>query len=74
MGGARSKHENMKYAKKIIIGKSEGKAPHERPRYSWENNIKMDLREIGGRVWTDRAKDRNRWRAFVNTVINFPVP
>jgi hypothetical protein len=48
-----------------------------RPRHKWEDNIKMDLREIGwgvGMDWIDLAQDRDQWRAFVNTVMNLRVP
>jgi hypothetical protein len=50
--------------------------PLGRPRRRWEDNIKMDLREIGfGDVdWTHLAQDRDRWRALVNTVMNLRVP
>jgi hypothetical protein len=47
-----------------------------RPRCRWENNIKMDLREIGidGANWIRLAQDRVQWQAFVNTVMNLRVP
>jgi hypothetical protein len=50
--------------------------PLGRPRRRWEDNIKMDLREIGfGDVdWINWARDRDRWRALVNTVMNLKVP
>jgi hypothetical protein len=60
----------------ILVGRSEGRRPLGRPRRRWEDNLKMDLREIGfGGV--DRihlAQDRDRWRALVNTVMNLRVP
>jgi hypothetical protein len=45
-------------------------------RRSWEDNIKMDLREIGidGAKWIRLAQDRVQWRAFMNTVMNLRVP
>jgi hypothetical protein len=43
MGRAHSKHDNMRYAYKITIGKYGKKGPYERPRYRWENNTKMNL-------------------------------
>jgi len=46
-----------------------------RPRRRWEDNIKMDLREVGGGGdWMELAQDRYRWRALVNKVMNFRVP
>jgi hypothetical protein len=60
----------------ILVGRPEGRRPLGRPRRRWENNIKMDLREIGfGDVdWVYLAQDRDRWRALVNTVMNLRVP
>jgi hypothetical protein len=54
----------------------EGKRPLGRPRHGWEDNIKVDLREIewGGMDWIDPAWDRDQWRALMNTVKNFWVP
>ena len=47
---------------RVLVGKPEGKRPHGRPRRGWENNIKMDLQEIGwgGMDWIDLAQDRDR--------------
>jgi hypothetical protein len=61
---------------KVLVGKPEGKGPVGRPRRRWEDNIKMDLREIecGGMDWIELAQDRDRWRALVGTVRNFWVP
>jgi hypothetical protein len=58
------------------VGKPERKRPLGRPRRRWVDNIKMDLREVGwGDVdWFGLAKDRNRWRALVNSVLNLRVP
>jgi hypothetical protein len=60
----------------ILVGKSEGRRPLGRPRRRWEDNIKIDLREIGfGDVdWIHVAQDRDRWRALVNTMMNLRVP
>jgi hypothetical protein len=60
----------------ILVGRPEGRRPLGRPRHGWEDNIKMDLREIGfGDVdWIDLAQDRDRWRALLNTVMNLWVP
>jgi hypothetical protein len=59
----------------ILVGRPEGR-PLRRPRRRWKDNTKMDLGEIGfGDVdWIHLAQDRDRWRAFVNTVMNFRVP
>jgi hypothetical protein len=58
---------------RVLVGRPEGKRPLGRPR--WEDNIKMDLREIGIDVanWIRLAQDRVQWRAFVNTVMNLRV-
>jgi len=60
---------------RVLVGKREGKSPFGRPRRSWEDNIKMDLQEVrcGGMDWTDLAKNKNRWRAVVNAVMNLRV-
>jgi hypothetical protein len=59
-----------------LVGRPEGKRPLERPRRRWEDNIKMDPREVGidGTNWIRLAQDRVQWRAFVNTVMNLRVP
>jgi hypothetical protein len=58
-----------------LVGKREGRRPLGRPRRRWEDNIKMDLREVGGggMDWIILAQDRDRWRALVNTVMNLRV-
>jgi hypothetical protein len=55
------------------VGIPEGKRPLGRSRRRWEENIKMDLQEVGCGVvdWIELAQDRERWRALVNLVINF---
>ena len=59
----------------VLVGKPEGKRPLGRPRRRWKDNIKMDLQEMGwGGDWMELAQDRDRWRALVNTVMNFRVP
>jgi hypothetical protein len=60
----------------ILVGKPEGKRPLGRPRRRWEDNIRMDRREIecGGMDWIDLAQDRDQWRALVNTVMKLRVP
>ena len=61
---------------RVLVGKPEGKRPLRRPRRRWEDNIKMDLQEVGrGRGdWMELAQDRDGWRALVGTVRNFRVP
>ena len=61
---------------RILVGKHEGKTPLGRPRRRWEDNIKMDLQEVGCGCmdWIEVAKDRDRWRALVNAVMNFWLP
>jgi hypothetical protein len=65
-----------KNAYRLLVGKPEGNRPLGRPRRRWVDNIKMDVGEVGwGDVdWIGLAKDRNRWRAVVNSVLNLRVP
>jgi hypothetical protein len=60
---------------RVLVGKPEGRRPLGRPRRRWEDNIRMDLREMGcGCVdWVELAQDRDRWRALVSAVMNFRV-
>ena len=60
---------------KVLVGKPEGKRPMGRPRRRWEDNIKMDLEEVGRCCgdWMELAQDRDRWWAFVSMVMNFWV-
>jgi hypothetical protein len=60
---------------RVLVGKPEGKRPLGRPRRKWEDNIKMDVQEVGwGRGdWTELAQDRDGWRALVSRVKNFRV-
>ena len=61
---------------RVLVGKPEGKRPLGRPRRRWENNVKMDLQEVGGSCgdWMELAHDRDSWRALVSTVMNLRVP
>ena len=58
------------------MGKPEGKRPLRRRRCRWEDNIKMDLQEVGcgGMDWIELAQDTDRWRALVNAVLNLRAP
>jgi hypothetical protein len=60
----------------ILVGRPKGRRPLGRPRRRWEDNIKMDLGELGfGDVeWIHLGQDKDRWRALVNTVMNLRVP
>jgi hypothetical protein len=59
-----------------LVGKSEGKRPLGRPRRKWDDNIKMDLQEVGFGVmdWIELAQDMDTWRALVTAVMNLGVP
>ena len=60
---------------RVLVGKLEEERPLGRPRSRWEDNIKMDLQEVGcgGMDWIELAQDRDRWWAIVNAVINLRV-
>jgi PAS domain-containing protein len=66
----------VRRAYNILVRRPEGRRPLERPRRRWEDNIKMDIREIGfGDVdWSHWTQDKDRWRALMNTVMNLRVP
>ena len=61
---------------RVLVGEPERKSPLGRPRRRWEDNIKMDLQEVGGGCgdWMELAQDRDRWRALWNMVRNLRVP
>jgi hypothetical protein len=66
----------MRNTYKILVRKPEGKIQHKSPRRRMEDNIRMDLREIGWEHvdWMRLAKDRDQWRALVNAEMNLRVP
>ena len=68
--------EQSRNAYRVLLGKSEGKRPLGRPRRRWEDNIKINLRELGCDPgdWIDLAEDRDEWRIYVRVVMNLRVP
>jgi hypothetical protein len=76
VGGTCGTHGEGRGVYRILTGRPEGKSPLGRPRRRREDNIKMDLREIGidGANWIQLARDSVQWRDFVNTVMNLRVP
>jgi hypothetical protein len=69
-------HGSGEKCHRVLIGRPEGKRPLGRSRRRWENNIKMELREIGiiETNWIQLAQERVQWRACVNMVMNLWVP
>ena len=76
MGGACGAYAGGESCARVLIGKPEGKRPLGRPGRRWEDNIRMDLQEVGGSCgdWTELAQDKDRWRGLVGTVRNLRVP
>jgi len=76
MGWHVARMEERRGVYRVLVGKSKGKKPFGRPRLRWEDNIKMELQEVGctGMDWIKLAQDRDRWRALVNAVMSFRVP
>ena len=68
--------EEGRKASKILTDIPTGKKPLRSPKRKWENNIRMDVTEIGikTRNWVDSAQDRDYWRALVNAALNLRVP
>jgi hypothetical protein len=68
--------EKLRDVYRVLVGKPKGMSPLGRPRRRWEDNIKMDLQEVGreGMDWIELALDKDRWRALVNAVINLRFP
>ena len=75
MGGTCSAYGGRRGVYSVLVGKPEGKRPLGRPRRRWEDNIKMDLQEVGcgGMEWIELARDRDSWRALVTVVMNLRV-
>jgi hypothetical protein len=75
MGGACSSDGEGRNVYRVLVGKPEGKRPLWRPMRRWEDNIKMDLQEVGCRAmdWIELAQDRDRWWALVNAVMHLRV-
>jgi hypothetical protein len=72
MGGACSTYGKKMGAYRILVGKPKGRQPLGRPRHRWEDDIKMDLLEVGwGMDWIELAQNRDRSWALVNAVMNF---
>jgi len=76
MDGACSTYGERTGVYRVLVGKPEGKRPFGRPGRRWEDNIKMDLQEVGygGMDWIELAQYKDRWRALVKAVMNFRVP
>ena len=75
MGGACGTYETQERCVQVLVGRPEGNRPLGRPRRRWEDNIKMELQEVGcgGMDWIELAQDRDGWRALVNAVMNLRV-
>jgi hypothetical protein len=76
MGGACGTYGEGRGVYRVLVRKPEGKRPLGRPRRRWEDNIRMDLQEVGWGCedWIGLAQDRDRWWALVSAVMNFRVP
>jgi hypothetical protein len=76
VGGTCGTHGEERSVCRVLVVRSAGKRPLGRPRRRWEDNIKLDLREIGidGANWIRLAQDKAQWRVLVNTVVNLRVP
>jgi hypothetical protein len=76
VGGACSADGEERGVYRTLVENPEGKGPMGRPRRRWDNNIRMNLQEVGcgGMDWIGLAQVRDRWRAVVNAVMNLRVP
>jgi hypothetical protein len=75
IGGVCSAYGEGRGVYRVLVGKPEGKRPLGRPIHRWEDNIKMNLQEVGcgGMDWIELDQNRDRWRALVNAVMNLRV-
>jgi hypothetical protein len=75
MGGACSTYGVKSGTYRILVGRPEGRRPLGRPWRRWEDNIKMDIQNVGwGMDWIELAQDREKTRALVNAVMNLRIP
>ena len=76
MGGHAARMRERRGVHRVLVGKPERKRPLGRPRRRWEDNIKMDLQEVGcgGMDSIEMVQERDRWRALVKAVMNLRVP
>jgi len=76
MGEACSAFGERSDVYRVLVGKTEGNKPLGTPRHRWDDNIKMELQEVGfgGMDWIELAQDRDRWRTLVNVVMKQRVP
>jgi hypothetical protein len=76
MGRACGAYGEERGVHRVLVGKPEEKSPLGRPRHRWEDNINMDVQEVGGGCgdWMELAQVRDRWRALVSMVKNLRVP
>jgi len=76
MGGHLARMGERRGVYRVLLWKPEGKRQLGRSRRRWQDNIKMDLQDVGsgGMEWIELAQDRDTWRALVNAVINLQVP
>jgi hypothetical protein len=75
MSGACGAYGGGERVHRVLVGKPEGKRPLGRPRRRWDDDIKMDIQEVGGSFgdWMELAQDRDRWLALVSTVKNLRI-
>jgi len=75
MSGTRSRYCRQEGTYKVLVGRPERKRPLERHGRRWEDNIKMDVQDVGrARDWIDLARNREKWTALVNAAMNLQVP